>query len=464
VSLIEDGSACVTAEAGQFTLLSGPYDRTVSLDQLQQHIFLDHIQSLAFFQGRRSAEQSDNAIANQTRHVIQDLDLADESHSQRTSYAAVPIKSASGQLLGIYSVTDSRIRDDFLDQETYTILTDIASATSRYLESQHIQLEKDHDTQAKLNLSKFLEHNRPQRARNMHATKHLPTHPKITTQPRYGTSSPSNSSDSNSDSQDTLLDETVRSTASTPLTTPTEERSEFSFVNPPPMPTSDQRSVMRESGTSTIPNDRPPHRALSVAADLIRAAHNLEGLVLLDATFGSDHESSQSFHYTTAGQSSKCEKLEVSILRNEHTPARVLSSMSIEHESLGLLISHFPDGCALKTGDKGVLALVVANISRSGPALYEGLDPTIVIPADLQLLLYQATSLIFMPLWDSARQAFYAGILGWAVDPIRDFAEHDLLSLSIYGRILTAEITCLGMYDVIIVRKTLADSRGCRCH
>jgi signal transduction histidine kinase/CheY-like chemotaxis protein len=109
----------------------------------------------------------------------------------------------------------------------------------------------------------------------------------------------------------------------------------------------------------------------------------------------------------------------------------------------------------LKTGEDGVFALVVTDTSRSGPASYDKLDETIVIPTDLQLLLHQSRSLIFMPLWDSARQAFYAGMLGRPVDPIRVFKEHDLLSLSIYGRILTAEITRLGMYLSSINQKIL---------
>ena len=90
---------------------------------------------------------------------------------------------------------------------------------------------------------------------------------------------------------------------------------------------------------------------------------------------------------------------------------------------------------------------------RSGPALYEKLDKTIVMPLDVHLLIHQAQSLIFMPLWDSARQAFYIGMLGWSADPMRVFTEHDLLSMSIYGRILTAEIARLGNHSKSIIQK-----------
>ncbi|KAI4737051.1 hypothetical protein E4T50_12454, partial [Aureobasidium sp. EXF-12298] len=444
VSLVdEDGSPRVTAEAGQSTSLSAPCDRSASLERLHQQVFLDRLDSLAPFRGRRSAEQSDNVIANQTRHIIRNLDLLykvpNRLDSAHVSYAAVPIKSVSGQLLGFYSVMDSKIRHDFLGHETYTILDDIASATSQYLESQHIQMKKDHDTRAALNLSKFLEHNRPRPARNFG----LPCHPKTRTQLGHGTSSPSNSSSSSNDSVDKSLDETAYSTASTPLTTPAEETSGFSFVNPPSMPVLDEGCVTRSSRTSTAPNTQHPHRALSVAADLIRAAHDLEGLVLLDATYSSDHSSSQSIHNTTAERPTMSERLEVSIVKDSRTPTRITSLMSLEHKSLGLLISHFPGGCVLKTGDEGTLALVITDTLRSGPALYTKLGETVVMPPDLQLLLGQGQSLMFMPLWDSARQAFYACMLGWAVNSQRVFTEHDLLSLSIHGRILTAEISRL---------------------
>lgn len=467
MSLIYDGQPCVTAEAGQSTLLCTPYDRSASVYQTLQQAFLDRIQSLAFFRGRRSAEQSDNVIANHTRHIIRNLDLlnaqgdvvTNEYNPTQVSYAAVPIMSVSGQVLGIYSVMDSKVRDDFLGQETYSILEDIASATSRHLESQHIQTGKDHDTQANLNLSKFLEHNKPQPARNVDDTRHMST---SSTGPSRNTSSPANSSSSNGTSMDMSLDHAVFSADSTPLTTPAEECSEFGFANPPPLRPStpcslDKDSMAESAETPTAANSRSPHRALSVAASLIRVAHDLEGLVLLDATFSSDYNPLQPDHDLTTEQASMCEKLEVSIVEEGHTPARITSFMSVKHESLDYLISNFPQGCVLKIGDGGVLSLVITNTSRSGPALYRKLDKTIVMPPDLDLLLHQGQSLIFMPLWDSARQAFYAGMLGWAVDPMRVFTEHDLLSLSIYGRILTAEITRLGMYAGSVIARALVD-------
>ncbi|KAI4846273.1 hypothetical protein E4T44_05156 [Aureobasidium sp. EXF-8845] len=467
VSLVgKDRLSRVAAEAGQNTWLCGLYKRSASSDHLRQYASLNQIQSLAFFRRRRPAERSDDMVANHTRHIARDLDLLD-SHKDdvptgpgplRVSYAAVPIRSVSGQLLGVYSVMDSKIRDDFLDAQTCSVLNDIAGATLRYLESQHTQLEQDQDTQAKIHLSRFLEHNRPQPARNVDATRPQSSLLDSRAQSNSDNPSPTNSSSSRSTSTDIIFDGTAVSAASTPLITPADECSGFSFVNPPPMPIFDKGSMSNRSRVLTVSNGRLPHRALSVAVNLIRAAHDLEGLVLLNATHSSDHSPLQSSRDTTDEQVSTCEKLEVSIFEQGPVPTRITSSMSIEHESLTLLISYFPEGCVLRIGDEGVLALVVTDTSRSGPALYEKLDETIVVSANLQLLLHRARSIIFMPLWDSARQAFFAGMLGWAADPVRVFTEHDLLSLSIYGRILTAEITRLDATDTEATKSDFVSS------
>jgi hypothetical protein len=458
---MDDGLLCVTAEAGQSTLLCAPYGRSMSY-QASQQALVDQIQSLAFFRGSRPGELSDNVMASHSRHMIRNLALLDSAQDEATStcdskhisYAAVPIRSRVGQLLGTYTVMDTKIRNDYLSHETYRILDDLASATSRYLESQHVQLDKDHDTRANLNLSKFLEHNKPQPPVSPTKIRHLSGRTSSLSEPSRDNSSRSNSSSSNAASTELSIDDAASGTDETPLTTPLEEQSGFSFAKSPSASTAcllHQAPVTEPVELPTEPHGRPPHRALSVATSLIRAAHDLQGLVLLDATPSSVHDHLQPGHDATSEQPSMCEKLEISIIDAGHTPLRITSSMSVEDKSLDQLVSRFPQGCVLKAGDEGILALVVTGTMRSGPALYEKLDETVLIPPDVLVLLHQAQSLIFMPLWDSARQAFYAGMLGWPVDPMRVFSEHDLLSLSIYGRILTAEITRLGMYARLVL-------------
>lgn len=214
VSLVgEDGSSRIVAEAGQSTLLTASCDRSASLHPSPQQHTLDRAQSLALFQGRRPAEQSKNVIADQTRHVVRDMNLwekaADGTALIQTSYAAVPVRSASGQVLGMYSVLDSRKRHDFLDHETYRVLDDIASATSQYLETQHLQRENDHDTRARLNLTKILEHSNLQRAGKLDTPRRVPSLTDHWTEPPRETLISGSTTSSSSTSACTSLDGSV---------------------------------------------------------------------------------------------------------------------------------------------------------------------------------------------------------------------------------------------------------------
>jgi hypothetical protein len=463
VSLIEDETLSIAAEAGQSSLLCAPYDQSTSSYRILQQALLDRIQSAAVFGGRRLANQSDNVIADHTRHIILDLQqdrFSNEPVLTQVSYAAVPIKSVSGQLLGMYTVIDSKTRQDFMTNETYIVLRDIACATAQHLGTQDTRMNMNDDTQAKLNFSKFLEHNRPRPTRTVEAGRHLSTFSDTSREVNRGASSPTSSSSSNSTLKD-ALDETVLSANNTPLTTPAEECSEFVFVNPSPTPTLlpcrlRQSSIANPTESLTGQGSRRSDPTLSIAASLIRAAHDLEGLVLLDITNTSDD--------TTSDHVPICETLEASIVDDDSTPARITHSISVEHESLDYLISKFPQGCVLRVSEEEISALVVMEMSSPDPAVYETLDKMFVMPPDLHLLLQQAQSLVFMPLWDPTRRTTYASMLGWPRDPVRVFREHDLLSLSIYGRVLCAEITHLSLCPIYFVQIGLANFWGCRRH
>ncbi|KAG9602925.1 hypothetical protein KCU77_g2067, partial [Aureobasidium melanogenum] len=351
VALIRDGSPRISAEAGQSTLLCGLNDCTASPQQAQQQALLDRVQSIAVFQGLEpSTHEFDNVIADHTRHIIHDLSVVDsythdvpsDASSIRLSYAAVPVRSTTGQLLGVFCAINNKIRHDFADQDTYTVMSDIARAISRHLESQPDQLERENDRKAKLALAAFLEHNRPQPTRNLGAPGRLPS---LSTD--NGTSSPATSSSSGSVSLDKSLEETSSSVGNTPLTTPAEDSSRSGFFDPLPVPTMNP--------------------------------------------------------------------------------------------------------CSLEQGHP-------LQSPGSGPAMYEELDSSVVIGLDLHSLLQKAQSLVFMPVWDSARQAFYAAMLGWPTDPSRIFTEQDLLSLSIYGRILTADISRLDAIDTEATKSDFVSS------
>lgn len=444
---MDHGLPHVVAEAGQPTMLCA----TKTQASLQQ-AFLNRIQSEVVFQSPTpSTHDPTNDISDQSRHIVKDLRLLTDGRSAAEfpttlAYAAVPMRAASGRLLGIFAVIDSAPRHDFASHQTYSILSDIAWAILSHVESEIAQCDNNnHDMQAKSDLSTFLEHNRPQHARHLDSSRLPPTVVRSLTSNSRRISTSATSSSSDATSLTRSLDQIATSDAGTPLTTPAEDASPSYFVKPPSIPPSTNKDHIHQPEDASAKSDR--HRAqktLSSAAGLIRAAHQLEGLVILSTTSNSTDNTHDPSDDSMPHQSSLCEKLVTSIVANTNTPARIALSMSVEHESLHYLISQYPQGCVLKIGDQGVTALISMGISRTGPAQYEGLNEPSAIPSDLQSLLEKAQSLVFMPLWDSARQAFYAGLLGWPSNPIRVFTEHDLLSMSIYGRILTAEVTHFG--------------------
>ncbi|KAG9942013.1 hypothetical protein KCU85_g9379, partial [Aureobasidium melanogenum] len=446
---MDNGLPHVVAEAGQSTMLCA----TTTQGSSSQQAFLNRIHSEVVFQSPTpSTHDPTNDIADQSRHIVKDLRLLTNGRSAAEfpttlAYAAVPMRAASGRFIGIFAVIDSTPRNDFANGQTYSVLSDIASAILSHVESQTAQCDSNNrDMQAKSDLSTFLEHNRPQHPRHLDSSTLPPTVVRslASNSRRISTSATSSSSDATSLTQS--LDQIVTSDAGTPLTTPADDASASYFVKPPSIPASISFSTNKDHVTQ--PEDASAksgrHRAqktLSSAAGLIRAAHQLEGLVILSTASNSTDNTHDPSDDSMLHQSSLCQKLVTSIVANTNTPARIATSMSVEHDSLHYLTSQFPQGCVLKTEDKGVSALVSMGISRTGPARYEELIEASAIPSDLQSLLEKAQSLVFMPLWDSARQAFYAGMLGWPSSPTRVFTEHDLLSMSIYGRILTAEVT-----------------------
>ncbi|KAH0158863.1 hypothetical protein KCU67_g7346, partial [Aureobasidium melanogenum] len=468
VSLVQGPSLRILAEAGQSTLLCALDARDALPQHTRQHALLDRLQSVAVFQSQKPPiNHADNVVADHSRHIIRDLTslefpqdhLSGHGVSTPLSYAAVPIRSATGQLLGIYCVLDNQIRHDFFDQHTYTTLNDIATAISPHLAS---QLESHHDRKAKIALSSFLEHNRPQPATFVSSSTQLPRLLHPVTDSTHGTSSPATSTCSNSASVDRSLDGNISSVVTTPLTTPAEDCSKLGFFDPAPASllrstSSNTHHSIEAHGDYPASDTRPSNQTLSIATGLIRAAHDLEGLVLLDTNFNTNNKVFDHIGDSTAEQVSLCETIEMSITTNDGAPARITPSVSIEHETLDHLISHFPQGCALKL-DNDQVSILVVDTSVSGLAFYEKLDETFVVTPNLHEILHKAQSLIFMPVWDSVRQAFYAGMLGWPTNPLRVFTEQDLLSLSIYGRILTADISRLDAIDTEATKSDFVSS------
>lgn len=103
----------VVAEAGPLSALCSPQQPSsheTSLNQLIKESL--HV----FTTATTPTDDTSDTIVNHTRHVIRDVSSRESlkfTSSVVTSYAAVPILGACGQLLGCYCVTDEDIRDDY---------------------------------------------------------------------------------------------------------------------------------------------------------------------------------------------------------------------------------------------------------------------------------------------------------------------------------------------------------------
>ncbi|THW98600.1 hypothetical protein D6D13_10576 [Aureobasidium pullulans] len=126
----------VVAEAGPLSALCSPQkppSQETSLNQLIKESLLIFTAPIA------PTDDISDTIVNHSRHVIRDVRTRESlktTASVMTSYAAVPILGACGQLLGCYCVADEDIRDDFFADQTHTILGDVACAISQYLGQQ----------------------------------------------------------------------------------------------------------------------------------------------------------------------------------------------------------------------------------------------------------------------------------------------------------------------------------------
>jgi hypothetical protein len=139
VSLIDEGfTQTIVAEATPSTSL---FDST--------HHVLDRgdgtsSPSIAVFNDRTAehAVQTHDLVANTTRRVVRDMRSLGPynqlSHvlgpPYMVSLVEVPIRNASGQLLGTYAIMDNKTRPDFFLDETMQSLTDITAAIADLLQ------------------------------------------------------------------------------------------------------------------------------------------------------------------------------------------------------------------------------------------------------------------------------------------------------------------------------------------
>lgn len=139
VSLIDEGfTQTIVAEATPSTSLFDAPHRVLDKGDGTSS------PSIAVFNDRTAehAVQTHDLVANTTRRVVRDMRSLGPynqfSHvlgpPHMVSLVEVPIRNASGQLLGTYAIMDNEIRQDFFLDETTQSLTDIADAIADLLQ------------------------------------------------------------------------------------------------------------------------------------------------------------------------------------------------------------------------------------------------------------------------------------------------------------------------------------------
>ena len=187
------------------------------------------------------------------------------------SYAEVPVKSASGHILGTYCVMDNKVRDDFFNDSTIDILNDIAACITEQLELHAIRQESGRGVQMMRGLSEFIE-SRRSRADETGATSRKASLATITDYLNDTPQKPDAASSSTSlDSQKQSFGHASRQDS----TPPTSSEDLFS------LPSSGVCDSALDMSHKPLSGCRTMKDIYSGAAHLIRAAIDVEGLSLI---------------------------------------------------------------------------------------------------------------------------------------------------------------------------------------
>lgn len=384
----------------------------------------------------KMAVDTHDVVSNKTRHVIRDL-RTQEEYKDRSfvvgfpclrSYVEVPIKDSQGQVLGSYCAVDTKVRDDFFDDETIYVLTEIAQCITDHFESQVIQYNHARGERLMRGLTEFTREkskpsaadileksNVPQRLSNvakMHdsSPQHIPDleHP-----------SPAISSPETSCSDDHLS--SIPSNASTGITTPSDGTGVTSVCS---------KLVADDSGKG----DSEAHDIFAHGAELIRVSMDLEGLLFLD---GSTKVKTNESTVTPLGDELEnlCRVLGSS-LSSKGSTLSTDGTLPILHEiSLKYLVDKHPDGCIFTADDYGILQHDADDTSTFQQSLLEE-----SMPHKLFTLIKKARSLIFLPLWDYSKESIFVGLVGWSTDPTRVLEEPDMTCLNAFGNTFLTEL------------------------
>ncbi|KAI5272090.1 hypothetical protein E4T47_04619 [Aureobasidium subglaciale] len=360
---------------------------------------------MAVFENRMESEpvNTDELIIDDSRFIVRDIGSLDQykelarisGELHMVSCAVVPIKAASGQVLGTYIVADNKLREDFFQADIIDILSDIAQAINTLLVP-HLFVDRFDDYTVPVGIE-------------------------------YASSSPSSSHYEHSLSgHATLYEQTLMTTFS--------ELSGFAF--PRQEVACNSRLEAQYRPTSSTPSTshacHKSEQAFSKAAQQICTAVDLAELVFVE-------------YSESQVPLSLCEILGYS--GNQ-------TSLTLHDTSLKYLTQHYAQGCTFSASGPNISVTTNEPAYATKDNSSQLPDVTAGLPADLRALVHKKGSLIFLPLWDCLASCLYAGMLGWSQNSTDTSTTRNMACLSAFGKVLMME---LGYSAVEFLQDTVID-------
>ncbi|THY15226.1 hypothetical protein D6D01_07960 [Aureobasidium pullulans] len=388
------------------------------------------------------ASETPDIVANTNRYIIRDfraLDLFKDrpyvvGFPHMRSYAEVPLTSSNGRVIGSYCVVDDALRDDFFDDDTTFVLTEIADSIVNYLDSVNVKHAQARGERLMEGLSMFAEKRFISMAEtNLRKERRAWSRSKFNVQAKedcdqvlpdlWPSSSSSQSTrpisiSSTRDSDDNRTD----------LTTPSENSRSLGDPASSICPTTplDRPTTLDKEASETSHPSNPRFDIFDRAAAIIRDALDIDGVAFFSA---SDQAQKRGF-------GSNCQRLGNSLAPGHFTEDfRELKSSSLEY-----LCSTFPKGQIFSVDQFGASPFdsdthhIDDFDERSDRSTFSS------FPADLQEGLPTARSLLFLPLRELSTNVFFAGLIGWTADPIQHIGKDDLISLRAFGNAVMTEL------------------------
>jgi signal transduction histidine kinase/CheY-like chemotaxis protein len=401
-----------------------------------------------------------------------------EGYPAMVSYLEVPLRSASGHIIGSYCVVDDRLRD-FLDPKALDTMREITAAISGYLDMKRVEISRTRSEKMMDGLRQFIDSERDtyslgnsdakarkvstgpfdlhvfRRPLQLHVGRESDQRGdggqfvdvnRSGTQPLGQTDEhldyPSRPRISASDGPPTTAPVNLSSHSSTAMPSNAEQPSAHD--------TTDPASPSSEHQHDT-PKPQLPDLATQIsglfakASDMIGYALSLDGLTFFDATSsGTQYRSS---HLPSI--SSDVAPLQPTI--HEDVLAKPLSEYRsrdatkrhlkiVPTQSLiKRLTAEFPQGHVFAMDEYGVFDYGDDHADNAGAANHRE-PPDSENWDELFKCIPGARYVAFLPLWHYQRQACFATCLAWVTDTSKSLDPADINSLTGFGNSLIAEI------------------------